>query len=136
MSVTAASATIGFGAQAGKGEIATSYYRHRATMVDLDVMDETREGAPEVGGVPVPTFPYKAGPVVAGGFTIQPRLQDTVGWLLYGLMGNVNSTVDNPHNHVFGFASEPSYVPWMSFRKHIPRKEGNVDTDLGQIYKD
>ena len=142
MSVTAASATIGFGAQAGKGEIATSYYRHRATMVDLDVMDETREGAPEVGGVPVPTFPYKAGPVVAGGFTIQPRLQDTVGWLLYGLMGNVVSANDpydysaNIYNHVFGFASEPSYVPWMSFRKHIPRKESNVATDLGQIYKD
>lgn len=142
MSITAASAIIGFGPQAGMGEAAPLFYRHRATMVDLDAMDEVREGIPEIGGVPVPTFPYKAGPVVAGGFTIQPRLENTLGWLLYGLMGNVDSADDeydysaNIIQHVFGFAPEPSYVPWMSFRKHIPRKENLAASDLGQIYKD
>lgn len=140
MSATAAAATVGFGGQAGKGELAVKWYRHRAVMVDLDVMDETREGVPEIGGAPVPTFPYKSGPVVAGGFTIQPRLQDSLGWLLYGLMGYVDSDEDDyeadVYNHVAGFAEEASFIPWMSFRKHIPRRENEPGTDLGQIYKD
>jgi hypothetical protein len=143
MGITAASAIIGFAPQAGMGDFSPPYwYKHRATMVDLDVMDEVREGVPEIGGVPVPTFPYKAGPVVAGGFTIQPRLESTLGWLLYGLMGAVDSDDDdydyseNIVKHIFGFAAEPSYVPWMSFRKHIPPKEANPATDLGQIFRD
>jgi hypothetical protein len=139
MSVTAASALLGFGPQAAMGEEPENWYQHRATMIDLDVIDETREGAPEIGGVPVPTFPYKSGPAVAGGFTLQPRLEDTLGWLLYGMLGSVASEADpysDAYDHVFGFATEPSYVPWMSFRKHIPAKEADLDTDLGQIFKD
>jgi hypothetical protein len=148
MSVTAQAGTVGFAPQTGKGALCpntdpdygTCYWqRHRAVMVDLDAVDDVREGPPEVGGVAVPTFPYKSGPVVAGGMSIQPRLIDSLGWLLYGLLGSVDSDNDygNVYQHVFKFATgDNNYVPWMSFRKHIPRKDNGVDTDLGIIFKD
>jgi hypothetical protein len=110
-------------------------------MVDLAPVDPVNEGAPEVGGLPVPTFPYKTGPMVGGGLTIQPRFLDTLGWLLFGLMGDVAST-ENPgasgiYDHLFTMLSgQETYVPWMSFRKHIPRKDNVAASDLGEIYKD
>jgi hypothetical protein len=105
------------------------------------VIDETREGPPEVGGKAVPTFPYKSGPVVAGGATIMPRYQSSFGYLLYALMGNVASAADvyNPdvYDHVFKLnGSDSTYVPFLGFRKHIPRKDNGAGTDLGEIYKD
>jgi hypothetical protein len=154
MSVTAQAGIIGFGPQKAKCEtwpdnIATRYFRHRATMVDLDVADDVREGPPEVGGIAVPTFPYKAGPVVAGGFTIQPRLEDTLGWLLYALMGKHSQAggynyeyeyeYDYAHEiytHAFTLASDSGQVPWMTIRKYIPKKDGGTGTDLGQQFED
>jgi hypothetical protein len=141
MAVTAQAGTVGFGPQPAKGTLATTWLRHRATLVDLAIIDPTQEGAPEVGGLPVPTFPYKTGPMVGGGLTLQPRLMDSLGWLLYGVLGSVEST-ETPggsglYNHVFKMlGGEETYVPWMSFRKHIPRKDNGVGTDLGEIYKD
>jgi len=243
MAVSAQAGTVGFGPQEAMGTRATEFYRHKATMVDLSILDDTRLGVPEVGGRPVPTFPYKAGIMVAGGLTIQPRLENTLGWLLRGLMGGYTSdgiededgvqaltaldgstitdgslvdpsearfitmsvildedlpstpaanvvitgdTVDYTYHlaglssgsHIFctpdeiadvsqivlptasGSAmfgwtkdndvdanvkvtheftlldSDPGYVPWMTFKKHIPRKENASDTDLGEIYDD
>jgi hypothetical protein len=141
MSITAQSAIVGFGPQTAMESVATTWYRHRATMVDLDIQDEVREGPPEVGGIPVPTLPYKAGPIVAGGFTVQPRLQETLGWLLYGAFGDVDTdaavTGSHGYDHQFEFVSgNESYIPWMSFRKHIPAADNDLATDLGQIMKD
>ena len=141
MSITAMAGTIGFGPQPSMGVLPSTWYRHRATLVDLAVIDPTQEGAPEVGGIPVPSFPYKTGPMVAGGLTIQPRFEDTLGWLLKGLMGKSTST-ENPgasgiYDHLFEMDTlDPTLVPWMGFRKHIPRKDGVAGTDLGEIYKD
>lgn len=141
MAVSAQAGTFSFGPQAGKGATPANWYRHRATMVDMSVIDETREGPPEVGGIAVPTFPYKSGPLVAGGATIMPRYMDSFGWLLYALTGSVSSAVD-PYNadvydHVFKLASgDSTSIPWLSFRKAIPRKDNGVNSDLGEIYKD
>lgn len=141
MAVTAQAGTVGFGAQPAKGVQATTWYRHRATMVDLAILDPVNEGAPEVGGLPVPTFPYKTGPQVGGGLTLQPRFEDTLGWLLYGCLGDV-ATDEDPngsgiYNHVFKMlAGQETYVPWMSFRKQIPRKDNAPASDLGEIYND
>jgi hypothetical protein len=115
------------------------FYRHKATLVDLAVLDDTRLGAPEVGGNPVPTFPYKAGVLVGGGMTIQPRLESTLGWLLYGIMGDVTSSAvgtTTEYSHTFDFAADPAETKWFSFRKHIPRKDGAATTDLGEQYED
>ena len=140
MTITANAGIVSFGPQAAKGVIPTKYYRHRATMVDLSVVDPVEEGAPEVGGIPVPTFPYKSGPMVQGGMTLQPRLQDTLGWLLYGALGDVVTLQDGTtgmYNHTFKLkAADPSYVPYMGFRKYIPPSDGTTATDFGEIFKD
>lgn len=141
MAVSAQAGVFSFGAQSAKGANPTTWYRHRATMVDLAPVDDVREGPPEIGGIAVPTFPYKAGLVVAGGATLQPRLQSTFGWLLYGLLGSVTSAAD-PYNldvydHAFKLSSSDStYVPYMGFRKVVPRKDNDADTDLGERYED
>ena len=249
MAVTAMTGVVGFGPQPAKGTEASEYYRHKATQVDLGIIDDTRLGVPEIGGRPVPTFPYKAGVVVAGGMTLQPRLENTIGWLLRGLLGGyeVSETVgatededgvlaaqdldgttiadigltdppearfismkitlvadvpvtptrilsltgdtttwtwelaglpagvhwfystaevvdateiivptivggnsldagwtldndadsDTYATHTFKFnPADPSAIPWLSFRKHIPRKENAIGSDLGEIFKD
>ena len=141
MAASAQAGTIGFGAQTAKESAPSTWYRHRATMVDLAVNDPTAEGPPEVGGRPLPTFPYKTGPIVAGGLTIQPRFEDTLGWLLYGLIGDLSSA-ESPgasglYNHTFTLLSgDETFVPWMGFRKHIPRVDGGAATDLGEQYTD
>lgn len=39
--------------------------------------------------------------------------------------------------HEFTFdSSDESKVPWMGFRKHIPRHDGGAATDIGEIYHD
>jgi len=248
MAVTAMTGTFSFGPQPAKTEVATEYYRHKVTQGDLGIMDDIRLGVPEVGGRPVPTFPYKAGVTVGGGLSLQPRLENTVGWLLRGLMGDYSVVADAPgdfdavyaagaldgatineagltkptepryieitvvleaavaatpakdltitydtsKNICFNLAglgagthkfyineevtcldtlvkptiagantvalgytgdgdadadnffthtfcmkpSDPSYIPWLTFRKHIPRKEDAAATDLGEIYTD
>lgn len=145
MAVTAMTGVVGFAPQNKKstdgGYVApTTWYRHKATLVDLAISDETRLGAPEVGGIPIPTFPYKAGVLVGGGLTIQPRLQDTIGWLLYGVLGSVTSSQQSTtgvYDHVFQFlSSDNTYVPWMAFRKATPRKDNVATSDLGEIYRD
>jgi len=141
MSVTAAKGILSFGPQVAKGTLATVWHRHRALAIDLDAIDETREGPAEVGGLPVPTFPYKAGPLVGGGATIQPRLKDSLGWLLYGMMGDVTTAADDyaasAYKHTFHFLENyEDYNPWMSFRKFIPAVDATPGTEFGQIFKD
>jgi len=139
MAVTAMAGIVGWGPQIGKSTTATTFYKHKATLVDLAVQDDTRLGAPEIGGDPIPSFPYKAGVMVGGGFTIQPRLEDTIGWLLYAAMGAVSSTLHTTGctEHVFGFqATDAAATKWLSARKYIPKKDGGEGTDVREVYTD
>jgi hypothetical protein len=143
MAVTAQAGIFGFGGQSGKGTLASTFYRHRAADVDLSAISDDRLGPPEVGGIPTPTIPYRAGILVSGGATINPRLEDTIGWLLHGTMGAWSSTSDEDvfgntdtgvEHHVFTFSTEASFVPYMSFRKYIPGSTSS--NDLGETFKD
>lgn len=142
MSVSALEGVWGFGPQGVKDNYADTWYRHRATMVDIVINDPTQLGVPEVGGIAVPTFPYKTGPIPAGGATIQPRLEDTLGWLLQGLLGHLDSSTETGlgtgiFDHVFTIDPDSStYLPWMSIRKLLPRKDNDPTTDLGEKYLD
>jgi len=95
MAVTAADGIWGFAPQLTKTTLpgTPKWYRHKASLVDLGVIDDQRVGPLEVGGGPFPTFPYKAGYVVAGGATFMPRLEDVIGWLLYAGVGDCKSSV-------------------------------------------
>lgn len=141
MTTTAQAGILGFGPSAAKGSgVATgNWYRHKASMIDLAVMDDQRLGPPEVGGRPLPTIPYKAGVMVGGGATLSPRLSGSIGWLLKGALGSSSTTSGSGsiRNHVFRLdPTTPGFVPWMGFRKYIPTS-GNVgDYGLGETYVD
>jgi hypothetical protein len=102
MAVTAADGIFGYAPQVGKEVMPASptWFRHKASLVDLGVNDDQRTGQLEVGGGPFPTFPYKAGYLVGGGATFQPRLQDVLGWIFYAGMGDIKSSTPVPGTDV------------------------------------
>jgi len=139
MTTVAQAGILGFGPSAGKGSgvAAGSWYRHKATMIDLAVLDDQRLGPPEVGGRPLPTIPYKAGVMVGGGATLNPRLEASLGWLLGGALGYSTSTSGSGgiYKHFFKLDPDsPGLVPWMGFRKFIPADSAS-DT-LGETFND
>jgi len=139
MAVTAQRGIFGFGPQPSKGTAASTFYRHKATAIAFGLMDDTRIGPMEIGAGPFPTFPYKAGYVTSGGVTIQPRMEDTFVWLLYALMGDVETTLveTGVYDHVAKpLASDLSLIPWLTLRKYIPGVPGVAGTDLYEVYKD
>ena len=140
MSVTAAQGIFGFGPQSHMGALPVTWMRHRATLVDLDVADPVLEGPLEVGGIGVPTFPYKPGPIVGGGATIMPRFENTLGWFLYDLIGTESSAPVAGHTGIYDHTfSLPDYAignPWLGLRKYIPKNNGASGTDMGQVFTD
>jgi len=140
LAVTAMAGIVSFGPQPNLGTITASWFKHRVTQIDLAPNDDTRLGVPEVGGIPVPTFPYKAGVLVSGGMTIQPRLESVFGWLIYAALGKCDTAtifeIGTPFDHVFRFKTDAADVPFLSVRKAIPRRHGATDSDLGEVFKD
>jgi hypothetical protein len=144
MSIVAQAGIFGFGPQAGKEVSASTLYKHRASDIDLAAISDDRLGPPEVGGTPVPTVPYRAGIIAAGGATIAPRLENTFGWLLQGVAGDCTTssnedvfgtTATDFYHHEFAFdTTSEGYVPWMTFYKEIPAA---TSTDrFGETYED
>lgn len=141
MTTTAQAGIFGFGPQAAKGTAVptNSWYRHKATMVDLAALDDQRLGPPEVGGRPLPTIPYKGGIMVGGGATINPRLENSLGWLLYGALGYHSQTSGSGNIKLHTFKlddTNPGLVRWMGFRKYIPASSDVGDYVMGETYKD
>jgi hypothetical protein len=143
MAVTAQTGILSFGGQSGKGTVSSTFYQHRAADIDLSTTSDDRLGPPEVGGINTPTIPYRAGVLVSGGATINPRLENTVGWMLHGALGSWSATQDENvfgtadtgvYHHVFKFASDSGFVPYMSFRKYIPGE--TATDDLGETFLD
>lgn len=144
MAVTAQTGIFSFGGQSAKGTAASTFYKHYASDIDLAPISDDRLGPPEVGGIVVPTLPYRAGTIATGGALINPRLQNTIGWLLRGAAGAWDVTADEDvfestttgfSHHKFYFDTQnQSLVPWMTFRKLIP---GTQNTDFsGETYVD
>lgn len=139
MAVTAQKGIFGFGPQPEKGTAATAFYRHKANSIAFGLMDDTRLGPMEIGSGPFPTFPYKAGYVTSGGVTIMPRMEDSFVWLLYALMGDVESTLvaTGVYDHVAKpLSTDLSLIPWTTLRKYIPGVPGLSGTDLYELYQD
>ncbi len=137
MAVTSQAGSFSFGPQSAKEVPATSFYRHKATLIDLGVLDDIRVGPLEIGSGPFPTFPYKAGYIVGGGVEMQPRLEDSLGWLLFATLGDVSTSGSGPYSHAFKpLAADESFVRWLTLRKYMPKKEGLSDTDLGEEFLD
>jgi len=141
LTTIAQSGILGFGPSAGKGVAVANgnWYRHKANNIDIGPDDDQRLGPNEVGGEPTPSFPYKAGVMVSGGAEINPRLQNSIGWLLYGALGSVETTSGSGtlYHHEFKHSvTNPSYVPWMGVRKAIPQGSDAGEYALGETYQD
>jgi len=139
MTTVAQAGIFGFGPSAGKGTAVQTgkWYRHKATLVDLAILDDQRLGPPEVGGRPLPTLPYKGGVMVGGGATINPRLEASLGWLLAGALGQSDTSGSSGSIKVHSMRinqSLPGLVRWMGFRKYIPSDTSG--SDIGELYKD
>jgi hypothetical protein len=139
MTTVAQAGIFGFGPSAGKGSGVSDgkWYRHKATLVDLAVLDDQRLGPPEVGGRPLPTLPYKAGVMVGGGATLNPRLEASLGWLVAGALGSSTPTSGSGGivSHVMRINQAlPGLVRWMGFRKFIPSDTSG--SAIGETYKD
>lgn len=144
MAITSQAGIFAFGPQSGKEESASTLYRHRASDIDLAIISDDRLGPPEVGGSPTPTIPYRAGVMAVGGATINPRLEDSFGWLLHGVAGDTavatdkdvfDSTSTGFNHHTFTFdTTNEGFVPFMSFYKEIPSL---TSTDyVNELYED
>ena len=94
MATTSGAGILGFGPQAAKGVAVVdgNWYRHKALNVGLGINDGQTIGPQEVGGRPLPGAPYKTGVSVGGEVSINPRLENSLGWLLYGALGYQKST--------------------------------------------
>jgi hypothetical protein len=69
-----------------------------------------------------------------------PRLEDTFGELLLAAFGAVAAPVADPtydavYDHVFKYAANPSYLPWMTAMRYIPKNNANLQ-DLVEIVED
>jgi len=107
MATTSGAGILGFGPQSAKGVPVAdgNWYRHKALQVGLGVTDGQQIGPQEVGGRPLPGSPYKSGVSVGGAVTINPRLENSLGWLLYGALGY----------------QKPSVLPGINFTSVLDR---------------
>jgi len=85
---------LGFGPQHDKdvavGPVGSpKWFYHKAMDINLAPQDDQRVFPSEIGGRPTPSGAYKAGIMTAGGFTVNPRLKNSIGWLLYGALGKL-----------------------------------------------
>ena len=113
MATTAANGIFGFAPALSKTALPSvpKWMRHKASLVDLGILDQVNVGPLEVGGGPFPTFPYKSGYLVGGGATIQPRLENTLGWLMLASLGDVSAEVPVPGTNVHAEISATGSYP-------------------------
>lgn len=103
MTINGQAGSWGFAPQIGyKNRTGLVWHRHKALFVGQGVNDDARPGPPEIGGRPVPGSAYKNGYFTAGDVTINPRLEDTLGWLLYGALGDVSTSTIADKDGVHG----------------------------------
>lgn len=109
------------------------WYRIKATRIDGFESQVQDVLPPETGGPVVPSGPFKSMAMVQGGVDIIPRLENTMGFLLYATLGHVSSVADMRYTasgwvsapgivgHLFRFSpTDHTDLPWMAVRRSIP----------------
>lgn len=95
----------------------------------------------ELGGVLTPTGGYKSGAYFVQEVDLIPRLEDSLGYLLYGTLGSVSSvggskygaagwsTNSGATGHLFRFNTDQAQLPWLAARLRMP----GAATDGSQV---
>lgn len=140
MAVPAQKAVWGIAPQAAKigsgstvDVTALDWYRYRVPTVTGRGMQDEAVMPLELGGPLVPTGGYKTGAYFVQEVDIIPRLENTLGWLLYATLGNVSSVADKKYNdhgwvtntgakgHLFTFnPTDHADIPWLAARLMTP----------------
>jgi len=137
MSVPSQKGAFIFALKVGKGQAAgtPAWLTHKANDINIGAVQDQRTFPLEVGGDLTPNGGYKAGAFVAGGMSMQPRINgDAFPSLLLGLLGldTIESPVDDTDgvDHVFSMKADQTDLPWLDIRKYIPAGTGG--TALGE----
>jgi len=112
-----------------------SYNWHRFKTTSLSGFEnQIQQVMPdEMGGGIVPTGAYKSAAMIQGEVSLIPRLENTIGYLLYAAIGTVTTVsgkrwtasgwVNAPgiHGHLFRFnPNDHASIPWFAARRDIP----------------
>ena len=139
MTVAASESIFGYGPQAAKGTLASTFYRHKATRVNVGPQQVIRQFPPEIGGGFHPTGAYKQMAFGAGQALMNPRLENTIGWLMYAACGKISDVDDVPeagmYRHILTPPDNYYDMGWMSIRREIPGATGSSD-NVGEALKD
>lgn len=139
MTVPASEGIFGFAAQSAKGSLGSTWYRHKASDVNLGTQQSVQFFPPEVGGGVHPTGAFKAFAFGGGTVSMLPRLENVLGWLVYAASGQLSNMSGTPeagmHRHRFMPADDPEDMKWLSLRKYIPSSTGATG-DLGEVIQD
>lgn len=123
MTVASSPSVFGFGGQSAKGTMATTWYRHKALRANVGPRQVVQQFPPELGGGFAPTGAFKSMGYGAGIASLHPRLENVIGWLLYGAVGQLsgsNEIESGLYRHVFTPPDTPSAMKWMSIREYVP----------------
>ena len=135
MTVAASESIFAFGPQSAKGSWASTYYRHKASRVNVGPQQVIRQFPPEIGGGFHPTGAYKQMAFGSGQAIMNPRLENVVGWLMYAACGKISDVEDTPeagmYRHILTPPDHTYDMPWMSLRRLIPGATGTSD-NLGE----
>ncbi len=127
----------------------SNFYYFPLTDMGLGVTKNQDTLPPEIGGRALPTGAFTTGTWAEGPISFITRLDDRLGWLLLGTLGEV-STIDNVtiaqhiastgstagvYTHVFTFyTSDQYFTPWLTL--HCRKPHDTAASQLGEIYQD
>lgn len=131
MTVTALTGAFGFAPQADKGTADAITDWHKASQIDLGEREITRALGQEIGGSVWSSGILKTGVFAAGGANWYPRLENSLGWILGGLMGTSSTTAHpteaSANVHTFVMASDEAALEWMTLAKVMPGSSSGED---------
>lgn len=109
-----------------------TWYKYRVPSITGGGMQNQANLPLELGGTLVPTGAYKAGAFLRQAVDIIPRLENSLGYLLYATMGAVSSVSASRYTasgwvsqtgikgHLFRFPTDNANLPWLATRVSIP----------------
>lgn len=124
-----------FDPTAGSGSVITAgFQRHKAASGDIQPIERQQSLLPSIGGSLYPDGTYKSGVHVQGAMALEPRLQSSIGYLLYAALGASAATASaGAVSYITRLSvndSNQSVLPWVTVRRYTPDTAGTAgDTE-------
>lgn len=124
---------------------ALNWRKYRVITVTGRGMQDQAVMPMELSGVLVPTGGYKSGAYYVQEVDLIPRLEDSLGYLLYATLGSVSTiagqkytdtgwaTLTGATGHLFRFASDQTQLPWLATRLRMPGSAADGSQVQGEV---